>query len=163
MHMHTALFTMTNSIQKTNQETGLEPDSQGFINRQLNIKNVQPRIEYDPVKEQEEKFTKLNQINEQIKVLLDVKEKLKDSFKPALLSLEEEYEDTGEEVIIRSENTKAKVSLRRLITYVHTEAVTKKEERLKNLKADIKASKDKEIRLNKATVKAQKVSVVFTG
>ena len=159
MHMHTALFTMTNSIQKTNQETGLEPDSQGFINRQLNIKNVQPRIEYDPVKEQEEKFTKLNQINEQIKVLLDVKEKLKDSFKPALLSLEEEYEDTGEEVIIRSENTKAKVSLRRLIT----EAVTKKEERLKNLKADIKAAKDKEIRLNKATVKAQKVSVVFTG
>ena len=41
--------------------------------------------------------------------------------------------------------------------------MTKKEERLKNLKADIKAAKDKEIRLNKATVKAQKVSVVFTG
>ena len=163
MHMHTALFTMTNSIQKTNQETGLEPDSQGFINRQLNIKNVQPRIEYDPVKEQEEKFTKLNQINEQIKVLLDVKEKLKDSFKPALLSLEEEYEDTGEEVIIRSENTKAKVSLRRNISYIFSEEINKAEKQLKDAKDELKDWKAREVRIGKATVKAQKVSVVFTG
>ena len=65
-------------------------------------------------------------------------------FKSDLLALEEEYEDTGVKPIIYSETTRAKVFLRRTLTYKHTPAVEKKAEKINNLKKDLKALKEKE-------------------
>ena len=152
-----------NQLAKEGYEIGgIEPDSKAFVKGLSGRKNLAPKYEYDPIAEREKKFSQLIEIDEQIKALLAVKDQLKDSFRLELESLEEELEGEGN-AIIRSEVSKAKISLRRIINYNFTEAVNKAEERLKNSKADIKARKEREIRLGKATVKDQKVSVVFSS
>ena len=141
---------------------GIEPDSKAFVKGLSGRKNLAPKYEYDPIAEREKKFSQLIEINEQVKALLAVKDQLKDSFKAELESLEEELEGEGNP-IIRSEISKAKISLRRVITYGFSREVNKIEKELKIQKDDLKDRKAREIRTGKARVKDQKVSVVFSS
>ena len=152
---------MTKLIQQTEQTEGLEPNSKDYLKRGVGIKNLQPKIEYDPVKEQEDKFLKLLDLKEEIETLQGTFDQLKDSFKGDLLNLEEEFEDTGEQPIIHAEKAKAKVFLRRTFTYKYTAKVEQKAEKINNLKEDLKALKEKEVRENKALLKSQKTTVVL--
>ena len=102
------------------------------------------------------------EIDEQVKALLAVKDQLKDSFRLELESLEEELEGEGNP-IIRSDISKAKISLRRVITYGFSREVNKIEKELKIQKDDLKDRKAREIRTGKARVKDQKVSIVFSS
>ena len=141
---------------------GIEPDSKAFVKGLSGRKNLAPKYEYDPIAEREKKFSQLIEIDEQVKALLAVKDQLKDSFKAELESLEEELEGEGNP-IIRSEISKAKISLRRVITYGFSREVSKIEKELKIQKDDLKDRKAREIRIGKARVKDQKVSVVFSS
>ena len=141
---------------------GIEPDSKAFVKGLSGRKNLAPKYEYDPIAEREKKFSQLIEIDEQVKALLAVKDQLKDSFKAELESLEEELEGEGNP-IIRSEISKAKISLRRVITYGFSREVNKIEKELKIQKDDLKDRKAREIRTGKARVKDQKVSVVFSS
>ena len=141
---------------------GIEPDSKAFVKGLSGRKNLAPKYEYDPIAEREKKFSQLIEIDEQVKALLAVKDQLKDSFKAELESLEEELEGEGNP-IIRSEISKAKISLRRVITYGFSREVSKIEKELKIQKDDLKDRKAREIRTGKARVKDQKVSVVFSS
>lgn len=141
---------------------GIEPDSKAFVKGLSGRKNLAPKYEYDPIAEREKKFSQLIEIDEQVKALLAVKDQLKDSFKAELESLEEELEGEGNP-IIRSEISKAKISLRRVITYGFSREVNKIEKELKIQKDDLKDRKAREIRIGKARVKDQKVSVVFSS
>ena len=141
---------------------GIEPDSKAFVKGLSGRKNLAPKYEYDPIAEREKKFSQLIEIDEQVKALLAVKDQLKDSFKAELESLEEELEGEGNP-IIRSDISKAKISLRRVITYGFSREVNKIEKELKIQKDDLKDRKAREIRTGKARVKDQKVSVVFSS
>ena len=141
---------------------GIEPDSKAFVKGLSGRKNLAPKYEYDPIAEREKKFSQLIEIDEQVKALLAVKDQLKDSFKAELESLEEELEGEGNP-IIRSDISKAKISLRRVITYGFSREVNKIEKELKIQKDDLKDRKAREIRIGKARVKDQKVSVVFSS
>ena len=141
---------------------GIEPDSKAFVKGLSGRKNLAPKYEYDPIAEREKKFSQLIEIDEQVKALLAVKDQLKDSFKAELESIEEELEGEGNP-IIRSEISKAKISLRRVITYGFSREVNKIEKELKIQKDDLKDRKAREIRIGKARVKDQKVSVVFSS
>ena len=141
---------------------GIEPDSKAFVKGLSGRKNLAPKYEYDPIAEREKKFSQLIEIDEQVKALLAVKDQLKDSFRLELESLEEELEGEGNP-IIRSEISKAKISLRRVITYGFSREVNKIEKELKIQKDDLKDRKAREIRTGKARVKDQKVSVVFSS
>ena len=141
---------------------GIEPDSKAFVKGLSGRKNLAPKYEYDPIAEREKKFSQLIEIDEQVKALLAVKDQLKDSFRLELESLEEELEGEGNP-IIRSEISKAKISLRRVITYGFSREVNKIEKELKIQKDDLKDRKAREIRIGKARVKDQKVSVVFSS
>ena len=141
---------------------GIEPDSKAFVKGLSGRKNLAPKYEYDPIAEREKKFSQLIEIDEQVKALLAVKDQLKDSFKAELESLEEELEGEGNP-IIRSDISKAKISLRRVITYGFSREVSKIEKELKIQKDDLKDRKAREIRTGKARVKDQKVSVVFSS
>ena len=141
---------------------GIEPDSKAFVKGLSGRKHLAPKYEYDPIAEREKKFSQLIEIDEQVKALLAVKDQLKDSFKAELESLEEELEGEGNP-IIRSEISKAKISLRRVITYGFSREVSKIEKELKIQKDDLKDRKAREIRIGKARVKDQKVSVVFSS
>ena len=141
---------------------GIEPDSKAFVKGLSGRKNLAPKYEYDPIAEREKKFSQLIEIDEQVKALLAVKDQLKDSFKAELESLEEELEGEGNP-IIRSEISKAKISLRRVITYGFSREVNKIEKELKIQKDDLKDRKAREIRTGKARVKDQKVSIVFSS
>ena len=141
---------------------GIEPDSKAFVKGLSGRKNLAPKYEYDPIEERERKFAQLIDIEEQVKALLAVKDQLKDSFKAELESLEEELEGEGNP-IIRSEISKAKISLRRVITYGFSREVNKIEKELKIQKDDLKDRKAREIRTGKARVKDQKVSIVFSS
>ena len=141
---------------------GIEPDSKAFVKGLSGRKNLAPKYEYDPIAEREKKFSQLTEIDDQVKALLAVKDQLKDSFKAELESLEEELEGEGNP-IIRSEISKAKISLRRVITYGFSREVSKIEKELKIQKDDLKDRKAREIRIGKARVKDQKVSVVFSS
>ena len=141
---------------------GIEPDSKAFVKGLSGRKNLAPKYEYDPIAEREKKFSQLIEIDEQVKALLAVKDQLKDSFRLELESLEEELEGEGNP-IIRSEISKAKISLRRVITYGFSREVSKIEKELKIQKDDLKDRKAREIRIGKARVKDQKVSVVFSS
>ena len=141
---------------------GIEPDSKAFVKGLSGRKNLAPKYEYDPIAEREKKFSQLIEIDEQVKALLAVKDQLKDSFKAELESLEEELEGEGNP-IIRSDISKAKISLRRVITYGFSREVNKIEKELKIQKDDLKDRKAREIRTGKARVKDQKVSIVFSS
>ena len=141
---------------------GIEPDSKAFVKGLSGRKNLAPKYEYDPIAEREKKFSQLIEIDEQVKALLAVKDQLKDSFRLELESLEEELEGEGNP-IIRSDISKAKISLRRVITYGFSREVNKIEKELKIQKDDLKDRKAREIRIGKARVKDQKVSVVFSS
>ena len=141
---------------------GIEPDSKAFVKGLSGRKNLAPKYEYDPIAEREKKFSQLIEIDEQVKALLAVKDQLKDSFKAELESLEEELEGEGNP-IIRSDISKAKISLRRVITYGFSREVSKIEKELKIQKDDLKDRKAREIRTGKARVKDQKVSIVFSS
>ena len=141
---------------------GIEPDSKAFVKGLSGRKNLAPKYEYDPIAEREKKFSQLIEIDEQVKALLAVKDQLKDSFRLELESLEEELEGEGNP-IIRSDISKAKISLRRVITYGFSREVNKIEKELKIQKDDLKDRKAREIRTGKARVKDQKVSVVFSS
>ena len=141
---------------------GIEPDSKAFVKGLSGRKNLAPKYEYDPIAEREKKFSQLIEIDEQVKALLAVKDQLKDSFRLELESLEEELEGEGNP-IIRSEISKAKISLRRVITYGFSREVNKIEKELKIQKDDLKDRKAREIRTGKARVKDQKVSIVFSS
>ena len=141
---------------------GIEPDSKAFVKGLSGRKNLAPKYEYDPIAEREKKFSQLIEIDEQVKALLAVKDQLKDSFRLELESLEEELEGEGNP-IIRSEISKAKISLRRVITYGFSREVSKIEKELKIQKDDLKDRKTREIRTGKARVKDQKVSIVFSS
>ena len=109
-----------NQLAKEGYEIGgIEPDSKAFVKGLSGRKNLAPKYEYDPIAEREKKFSQLIEIDEQIKALLAVKDQLKDSFRLELESLEEELEGEGN-AIIRSEGSKAKISLRRTINYNFT-------------------------------------------
>ena len=152
-----------NQLAKEGYEIGgIEPDSKAFVKGLSGRKNLAPKYEYDPIAEREKKFSQLIEIDEQVKALLAVKDQLKDSFKAELESLEEELEGEGNP-IIRSERSKAKVSLRRAITYGFSREVNKIEKELKIQRDDLKDRKAREIRIGKARVKDQKVSVVFSS
>jgi hypothetical protein len=152
-----------NQLAKEGYEIGgIEPDSKAFVKGLSGRKNLAPKYEYDPIAEREKKFSQLIEIDEQVKALLAVKDQLKDSFKAELESLEEELEGEGNP-IIRSEISKAKISLRRVITYGFSREVNKIEKELKIQKDDLKDRKAREIRTGKARVKDQKVSVVFSS
>ena len=141
---------------------GIEPDSKAFVKGLSGRKNLAPKYEYDPIAEREKKFSQLIEIDEQVKALLAVKDQLKDSFRLELESLEEELEGEGNP-IIRSDISKAKISLRRVITYGFSREVNKIEKELKIQKDDLKDRKAREIRTGKARVKDQKVSIVFSS
>ena len=141
---------------------GIEPDSKAFVKGLSGRKNLAPKYEYDPIAEREKKFSQLIEIDDQVKALLAVKDQLKDSFKAELESLEEELEGEGNP-IIRSDISKAKISLRRVITYGFSREVNKIEKELKIQKDDLKDRKAREIRTGKARVKDQKVSIVFSS
>ena len=141
---------------------GIEPDSKAFVKGLSGRKNLAPKYEYDPIAERERKFSQLIEIDEQVKALLAVKDQLKDSFRLELESLDEELEGEGNP-IIRSEISKAKISLRRVITYGFRREVNKIEKELKIQKDDLKDRKAREIRTGKARVKDQKVSIVFSS
>ena len=152
-----------NQLAKEGYEIGgIEPDSKAFVKGLSGRKNLAPKYEYDPIAEREKKFSQLIEIDEQVKALLAVKDQLKDSFKAELESLEEELEGEGNP-IIRSEISKAKISLKRVITYGFSREVNKIEKELKIQKDDLKDRKAREIRTGKARVKDQKVSVVFSS
>ena len=152
-----------NQLAKEGYEIGgIEPDSKAFVKGLSGRKNLAPKYEYDPIAEREKKFSQLIEIDEQVKALLAVKDQLKDSFKAELESLEEELEGEGNP-IIRSEISKAKISLRRVITYGFSREVNKIEKELKIQKDDLKDRKAREIRTGKARVKDQKGSVVFSS
>ena len=72
----------------------------------------------------------------------------------------EEYEDTEEKAIIRSDTTTTKAYLQITNKYNYSETCNKKQERINNLKADLKAAQEKEVRLGKAVFVKQTVSVV---
>ena len=152
---------MTKLIQQTKKAEGLEPDSKSFLKSKIGITNLPPRVENDPIKEQEDRFSNLLNLKEQIATLEATFKEEAELFKSDLLALEEEYEDTGVKPIIYSETTRAKVFLRRTLTYKHTPVVEKKAEKINNLKKDLKALKEKEVREDKAILKSQKTTVVL--
>ena len=152
-----------NQLAKEGYEIGgREPETKGYFKERSGIQNLPAKYEDDPIAEREMKLHQLIEIDEQIKSLLAVKDQLKDSFKAELESLEEELEGEGNP-IIRSERSKAKVSLRRAITYGFSREVNKIEKELKIQRDDLKDRKAREIRIGKARVKDQKVSVVFSS
>lgn len=152
-----------NQLAKEGYEIGgIEPDSKAFVKGLSGRKNLAPKYEYDPIAERERKFHQLIEIDEEIRGLQANKDQLKESFRLELESLEEELEGEGNP-IIRSEISKAKISLRRVITYGFSREVNKIEKELKIQKDDLKDRKAREIRTGKARVKDQKVSVVFSS
>ena len=141
---------------------GLEPDMKGALKRQVGIKNLTPtKKEIDPVEAQQNALLKVIELKEEIKVRLDLIEQIKtDELLQPLLAQWEEYEDTDENPIIRSETTTTKAYLQITNKYNYSETCNKKQERINNLKADLKAAQEKEVRLGKAVFVKQTVSVV---
>ena len=154
-------MTQSKTSKKINQP-GLEPDSKGFIKRQLGIKNLPPtKKELDPVQIEQDALLKVRGLQDEIKVRLDLIDDIKtEILQPSLMSQWEEYEDTEEKAIIRSDTTTTKAYLQITNKYNYSETCNKKQERINNLKADLKAAQEKEVRLGKAVFVKQTVSVV---
>ena len=88
-------MTQSKTSKKINQP-GLEPDSKGFIKRQLGIKNLPPtKKELDPVQIEQDALLKVRGLQDEIKVRLDLIDDIKtEILQPSLMSQWEEYEDT---------------------------------------------------------------------
>ena len=140
---------------------GLEPDMKGALKRQVGIKNLTPtKKEIDPVEAQQNALLKVIELKEEIKVRLDLIEQIKtDALLQPLLAQWEEYEDTDENPIIRSETTTTKAYLQISNKYKYSEACDKKAKVIENKKADLKAAQEKEVREGKAVFIKQTITV----
>ena len=157
------IMTKSKTSKKIKQPKGLEPDSKGFIKRQVGIKTLLPptKKEIDPVEVEQDALHKVIELKEEVQMRLDLIDDIKRKIlQPSLMSQWEEYEDTGEKAIIRSDTTTATAYLQIANKYNYSETCNKKQERINNLKADLKAAQEKEVRLGKAVFVKQVVSVV---
>ncbi len=152
----------TKTSKKIRQPKGLEPDMKGALKRQVGIKNLTPtKKEIDPVQVEQDALLKVRSLQDEIKVRLDLIDDIKtEILQPSLMSQWEEYEDTGEKAIIRSETSTTKAYLQITNKYNYSESCNKKQERINNLKADLKAAQEKEVRLGKAVFIKQAIAVV---
>ena len=153
----------TKTSKKIRQPKGLEPDMKGALKRQVGIKNLLPpsKKEIDPVQVEQDALLKVRGLQDEIKVRLDLIDDIKtEILQPSLMSQWEEYEDTGEKAIIRSETSTTKAYLQITNKYNYSESCNKKQERINNLKADLKAAQEKEVRLGKAVFIKQTIAVV---
>ena len=140
---------------------GLEPDMKGALKRQVGITNLSAKKEIDPVQVEQDALLKVRNLQDEIKVRLDLIDDIKtEILQPSLMSQWEEYEDTGEKAIIRSETSTTKAYLQITNKYNYSESCNKKQERINNLKADLKAAQEKEVRLGKAVFIKQTIAVV---
>ena len=153
-------MTQSKTSKKINQP-GLEPDSKGFIKRQLGIKNLPPtKKELDPVQIEQDALLKVRGLQDEIKVRLDLIDDIKtEILQPSLMSQWEEYEDTEEKAIIRSDTTTTKAYLQISNKYKYSEACDKKAKVIENKKADLKAAQEKEVREGKAEFIKQTITV----
>ena len=153
----------TKTSKKIRHPKGLEPDMKGALKRQVGIKNLLPpsKREIDPVQVEQDALLEAVELKHTRKAIDDrLNEINTEILKPSLMSQWEEYEDTDENPIIRSETTPAKAYLQIINKYNYSESCNKKQERINNLKADLKAAQEKEVRLGKAVFVKQTVSVV---
>ena len=153
-------MTKAKTSKKIRQPKGLEPDMKGSLKRQVGITNLSAKKEIDPVAAQQNALLKVMELKEEIKVRLDLIEQIKtDELLQPLLAQWEEYEDTDENPIIRSETTTTKAYLQISNKYKYSEACDKKAKVIENKKADLKAAQEKEVREGKAVFIKQTITV----